>query len=558
MTTFSGTVAIRAMNKTDSKYQATIFPGTEAGLISALASAGVSGRVMLGPGDLTLTSIITIPASTELWLGAGTYTMNGASGFSLGMGAMLKGQGYNSTKIVVGSTFTGQAVVFNTTQDGTQQACMMECFEINGNRAAGGNPVNAIYIKGVGQPTVVRDVVIYSMAQRGITLEGVSINAASITYIDNCWVNNCLDHGIVVTGPMGAVTIHRTSVETIPANKAGIYIDGASAATTQGGIWIRDIHIEVLAANAIGILLEDSKDITVDNVLFFGSGGNGDLVKITGTPLTNSYNCTLRNLYVRFNATATTVNDVSNGVTLTNEVHYYSTGDHRLINNLTVGGTIDGTGNVTFRGANNKFGTVGVAQVTTVGQGGGGAFAADMVVNSGNSGATKSRYLLQRNAQTDLLLQGDGTLEYIQARHNLQLGTTAGAQTALLTTTGKLRLGSSGTPVGGLEVATGDLVLLTSALTDQATIATDASLGNIFTVTLGGNRTMGAPTNPHTGESITYQITQDGTGGRTLAWNAVFKQAWSDTGNTLGKSSSISFWYNGTNWLQQGAQSAYI
>jgi hypothetical protein len=59
-----------------------------------------------------------------------------------------------------------------------------------------------------------------------------------------------------------------------------------------------------------------------------------------------------------------------------------------------------------------------------------------------------------------------------------------------------------------------------SALTDAATIAVDASLSNVFTVTLGGNRTLGAPTNPKDGQSITIFITQDGTGSRTLAYHA--------------------------------------
>lgn len=57
-------------------------------------------------------------------------------------------------------------------------------------------------------------------------------------------------------------------------------------------------------------------------------------------------------------------------------------------------------------------------------------------------------------------------------------------------------------------------------LTDAATIAVDASLGNIFKVTLGGNRTLGTPTNPLDGQRITFQITQDGTGGRTLAYSS--------------------------------------
>lgn len=53
-------------------------------------------------------------------------------------------------------------------------------------------------------------------------------------------------------------------------------------------------------------------------------------------------------------------------------------------------------------------------------------------------------------------------------------------------------------------------------LTDAATIATDASLGNYFTVTLGGNRTLGAPTNPVNGMKAVWRFLQDGTGSRTL------------------------------------------
>ncbi len=59
-------------------------------------------------------------------------------------------------------------------------------------------------------------------------------------------------------------------------------------------------------------------------------------------------------------------------------------------------------------------------------------------------------------------------------------------------------------------------------LTDAATIATDASLGNHFRVTLGGNRTLGNPTNPTDGQKCTWEIIQDGTGGRTLAWDTKF------------------------------------
>lgn len=58
------------------------------------------------------------------------------------------------------------------------------------------------------------------------------------------------------------------------------------------------------------------------------------------------------------------------------------------------------------------------------------------------------------------------------------------------------------------------------ALTDAATIAINASLGNTFTVTLGGNRTLGTPTNPVSGQKIIVRVTQDGTGGRTLSYSS--------------------------------------
>lgn len=60
------------------------------------------------------------------------------------------------------------------------------------------------------------------------------------------------------------------------------------------------------------------------------------------------------------------------------------------------------------------------------------------------------------------------------------------------------------------------------SLTDATTIAVDASLGNHFVVTLGGNRTLGAPTNPTNGQRILFEIIQDSTGARTLSFNATY------------------------------------
>lgn len=56
------------------------------------------------------------------------------------------------------------------------------------------------------------------------------------------------------------------------------------------------------------------------------------------------------------------------------------------------------------------------------------------------------------------------------------------------------------------------------ALTDAATVAVDMSLGINFSLTIGGNRTLGNPTNPKVSQCGVIVITQDGTGSRTLAY----------------------------------------
>lgn len=66
------------------------------------------------------------------------------------------------------------------------------------------------------------------------------------------------------------------------------------------------------------------------------------------------------------------------------------------------------------------------------------------------------------------------------------------------------------------------LVPATQQLTDGATINIDASQGDVCVVTLGGNRTLAAPTNPKGGQHLTLIVKQDGTGSRTLTFNAVF------------------------------------
>ena len=98
-----------------------------------------------------------------------------------------------------------------------------------------------------------------------------------------------------------------------------------------------------------------------------------------------------------------------------------------------------------------------------------------------------------------------------------------------------------------------------TALTDQATITWDASTQDVAKVTLAGNRTLGAASNGTTGQFISLLIIQDGTGSRTLTWNAAYEFA-SDTAPTLTTTANLGdvfvFRYNGSKWLEVGRNQA--
>jgi len=94
-----------------------------------------------------------------------------------------------------------------------------------------------------------------------------------------------------------------------------------------------------------------------------------------------------------------------------------------------------------------------------------------------------------------------------------------------------------------------------TTLSDGATINWDASANQTCSVTLGGNRTMAAPTNLVDGAFYHITVIQDGTGSRTITWNSVFKWP-SATAPTLTTTASakdeLTFRSDGTNMYNVG------
>jgi len=84
------------------------------------------------------------------------------------------------------------------------------------------------------------------------------------------------------------------------------------------------------------------------------------------------------------------------------------------------------------------------------------------------------------------------------------------------------------------EIPASDHIVFDSAagtiasLTDAATISINFASSNNFSVTLGGNRTLGNPTNVVAGQSGFIAVTQDGTGSRTLAYSSNWSFAGGD------------------------------
>lgn len=110
--------------------------------------------------------------------------------------------------------------------------------------------------------------------------------------------------------------------------------------------------------------------------------------------------------------------------------------------------------------------------------------------------------------------------------------TLATALTGILKgTSGVVSVATAGTDYAGVGTAQsftkgqrGAVV----ALTDGATITPNFNDSNNYSLTIGGNRTLANPTNITAGQSGVIVITQDGTGGRTLA----FGSYWDFSGGT--------------------------
>ena len=178
---------------------------------------------------------------------------------------------------------------------------------------------------------------------------------------------------------------------------------------------------------------------------------------------------------------------------------------------------------------------------------------------------------LYHDGSNSFITNGTGIL--LQRADDIRLQNAAGSEVLLdATANGAVNLyydnvakiatsAAGATITGTLDVVgnvtySGGSLTAEDTLTDGATVTWDVTASPVAKVTLAGNRTLALPSNPlGSGQYASLLVIQDGTGSRTLTWNAAYEFK-DDTAPTLTTTASkgdlFTFRYNGAKWLEVG------
>ena len=174
--------------------------------------------------------------------------------------------------------------------------------------------------------------------------------------------------------------------------------------------------------------------------------------------------------------------------------------------------------------------------------------ADDLIIGHGSTVGTNPAISIDENQNVTI---ADGSIDFNIASHDTSNGLKLGG--TLVTSTAASKVFTA--DANNLTKITGGVYLEEDTLSFDATQDWDVRASPVAKVTLTANVTFDAPSNPTTGQYISIVCIQDGTGSRTIAWNAVFEFK-DDTAptatTTASKGDMFTFRYNGSKWLEVG------
>lgn len=221
----------------------------------------------------------------------------------------------------------------------------------------------------------------------------------------------------------------------------------------------------------------------------------------------------------------------------------------------------NGTGDVLLTADTVRVGdSAATATITTNGAG-------NLVLNT-NSGTNSGTITITQGANANIIIEPNGTGDVLLTTDSVKIGDSNANATLTTNGTGDLILNTNdGTNSGSITIqdaANGNILVTPNGTgmtmlnnieyhekinalgTTSGTVAPDVANGNVQTITLNGNLTLNAFTNPIAGQSLTLIINTNGTG-RTLSSTMKFAGG-SKTLSTTNTTDIISVFYDGTNY----------
>jgi hypothetical protein len=311
--------------------------------------------------------------------------------------------------------------------------------------------------------------------------------------------------GVTVTGEVAATTVDVTNIE-VTTLKAKDGTSAGSIANTTGVVTI---------ASAV-LTTADINGGTADAVVIGGASAAAGTFTTANATTVDTTNIEVTTLKAKDGSSAGSIANTTGIVTLASSVLTTTDINGGTADGVVIGGAsaaaatftnLTASGTITFTGATVANG----GAVTTVDINGG---TIDGAVIGGASAAAITGTTI--TASTGF--SGPGASITGMSATQLTSGTVPAARLSEAT--------AANICAGAANVLITPAVMETASeevtLTDAATIAVDWSTFLTGVVTLGGNRTLGAPTNAEPGTWRTIRVVQDGTGSRTLAYDAVY------------------------------------